>query len=323
MINLSEFELIKRIKEEFPLNDKNVLGIGDDASFINNPSSILITTDAMVDKVHFLSKKKNFFSIGYKSLAVNISDIAAMGGIPEFFLLTLGIPPNLKDNDLEEIISGLKMAASEYKTKLIGGDTVSSGILLISITLIGKPLKTPILRRGAKKGDFIYVTGTIGDSFIGLSLLLGGKRFSVEDENYFINRHLYPTPRVSWMEKILKDYNITSAIDVSDGLIGDLIHIAEESCCGFELHIEEVPISENEIGKSYQKKPLFYLSYLLSGGEDYEIIFTSPDEIDLKKLNKEGIKVSKIGKITERNYKLYFYGKEIELGAIKKSFTHF
>jgi len=323
MITISEFSLIEKIKRHFPINKPETLGIGDDCAIIERKDSLLISTDTMIDGIHFLSKKMSFFAIGYKSLAVNISDIAAMCGKPEYFLLTLGIPDYLCDNDIEEFIKGLKKISEEYNISLIGGDTVFSKKFLISITILGTPFSKPVLRNGAKIGDFIYVTGKIGDSFIGLMLLLGNN-FPVKEKEYFLKRHFYPLPRIEWMRKIDEKYRINSAIDISDGLLGDLIHIAEESRCGFDLYIDNIPFSKEKMDKKFFERELFYIKKFISGGEDYEIIFTSPDEIDTEKLKGEGIFISKIGKITSEEKRIFYRNRKLDFDSFKKkSFTHF
>ncbi|MGC8764855.1 MAG: thiamine-phosphate kinase [Brevinematia bacterium] len=322
----TEFGLINKIRNDFLFDDEGIIGIGDDAaviSFFNK--NLLITTDALVDGKHFLSEKVDFFLLGYKSLAVNISDIAAMGGKPLFFLLTLGLSDYLDDSQIDMFFYGLKSISKEYCIHLIGGDCVGAKDFFVSITLLGEPFSKPILRRGAKAKENIYVTGSIGDSAFGLSLLLGKEELLLEEKDFFIERHLKPVPRVGWMEKIISMYKISSAIDVSDGLLGDLIHIAEESKCGFELYLDRIPLSKEKIGAKFCEMELNYILQAITGGEDYEIIFTSPDEIDVEKLEKEyKIKVTKIGSMVDEGYNLFFKERMIDFAEIKKvSFTHF
>lgn len=318
MKKYSEFSLIQKIKEDFKFEDKNVIGIGDDCAFLEGTNkNLLFTTDALVENKHFIFEKTDFFLLGRKSLAVNISDIAAMGGEPLYFLLTLGLPAYMEDIFIEKFLFGLKEMSDLYKIRLIGGDCVASDNFFVSITLIGKTVKNPILRSGAKFGDYIYVTGRIGDSFFGLSILLDEKELTFKDENYFVKRHLDPEPRVKLMKKLLSKYQINSAIDISDGMLGDLIHIAEESKCGFELFLDKVPLSKERIGDDLKKREIDYILKAISGGEDYEIIFTSPDIIKDKE-------ITMIGRILDRDYKIFYKNKEIDLTSIKhKSFIHF
>ncbi len=318
MKKYSEFSLIHKIKEDFKFEDKNVIGIGDDCAFLAGANkNLLFTTDALVENKHFIFEKTDFFLLGRKSLAVNISDIAAMGGEPLYFLLTLGIPAYMEDVFIEKFLDGLKNVADLYKIRLIGGDCVASDNFFVSITLIGKTMKNPILRSGAKAHDYIYVTGSIGDSFFGLSILLGEKELTFKDENYFVKRHLDPEPKVKLMSKIVDKYVVNSAIDVSDGMLGDLIHIAEESKCGFELFLDKVPLSKDKIGDSLKDREMDYILKAISGGEDYEIIFTSPDIIKDKD-------ITMIGKILDKDYKIFYKDKEFDLTNIKyKSFIHF
>ncbi len=313
MKKYNEFTLIEKIKKDFNFNKENIIGIGDDCAFLKGENKdLLLTTDTLVENKHFIFEKTNFFLLGRKSLAVNISDIAAMGGKPLYFLLTLGIPAYMEDIFLENFLHGLKEISKEYN-----GDCVASDNLFVSITLIGKTIKKPILRSGAKIGDYIYVTGKIGDSFYGLSILLEEKELSLRDESYFVNRHLNPIPRTETMINLINKYIINSAIDISDGMLGDLIHIAEESCCGFELFLDKIPLSKTKIGDSLKNRELDYILKAISGGEDYEIIFTSPNLITDND-------ITMVGKIIDKDYKIYYKEKEIDLTAIKhKSFIHF
>ncbi len=317
MKKYNEFSLIEKIKKDFSFQNKNIIGIGDDCAFLKKEKNLIITTDTLVENKHFIFEKTDFFLLGKKSLSVNLSDIAAMGGIPLYFLLTLGIPPYMEDSFIEKFLDGLKECAIEYKTKLIGGDCVASNNFFVSITLLGKTLKKPILRSNAKINDYIYTTGKIGDSSFGLSILLNEEeKKCFKDENYFVKKHLNPTPRIKLMKKLSGKYKINSAIDISDGLLGDLIHIAEESKCGFEIFIDKIPISKEKIS-NFQEKELEYILKAISGGEDYEIIFTSPDIIKEKE-------ITNIGRITDSGFKLFYKDKELALSNIKnKSFIHF
>ncbi len=323
----SEFELINKIRKDFGFTQKGITGIGDDAAVISRlkKKSLLITTDTLVEGKHFILKELDFYLLGYKSLAVNISDIVAMGGIPLYFLLTLGLPAYLKDYEIDSFLEGLKSISSDYNTHLIGGDCVSSDVFFISITLLGTPVDKPIFRNGAKSKDYIYVTGSIGDSSFGLSILGGKTNLSFENKDFFIERHLKPVPRLNWMKKIILKFHISSAIDVSDGLLGDLIHIAEESHCGFELYLDKIPLSIENIGKSFYRNEMDYILKAVTGGEDYEIVFTSSDDINISEIEKkEKIKLTKIGKILEKGYYIFFNNREIDFESIKcKSFTHF
>ncbi len=328
MIHLSEFELIEKIKTQFPVKLTGTLGIGDDAAVIDcrklKNNKFLVTTDALVDGVHFISDKIDFSDLGYKSMAVNISDIAAMGGRPLYALLTLGISGRINDRQIEEFFNGINRTRKIFPFDLTGGDTVFSGTFFISVTIIGEAFDKPLLRSGAKPGDYIYVTGSVGDSAVGLAEIQNNLKYPVSDHDYFINRHYLPTPRVELIKYLEENYNINSCIDVSDGLLGDLTHIAEMSGMGFELTLEKIPVSREKIGQSFEKDEMYFIELALSGGEDYELIFTSREIIDIRKVFEiTGVAVTSIGKMTEKGYSLTMKGKPVELSNIRKSFSHF
>jgi thiamine-monophosphate kinase len=318
-----EFELIERIKKMFPAR-KGITGIGDDAAVIEN--GFLVTTDALCDGTHFLSKSVRFSDLGYKSMAVNVSDIAAMGGKPLHALLTLGLTKDTSDRRVEELLSGMKKCAGEFDFDLIGGDTVRSENLFLSVTMIGKPFGKPFLRSGAKKGDFIYVTGTLGDSAVGLDLLLKRNKFPVKDRAYFLKRHYIPQPRVDMIETLLKNYDIRSCIDCSDGLLADLGHICEMSRTGFRVELESLPLSTAKIGKGFETGRRYFLGLAAGGGEDYELIFTTPDIIDTSEVSKKtGIRVTRIGLITgdKGRFETTLDGKRLEPGELQSGYRHF
>lgn len=322
MVNIGEFELIKKISRELPDKYKGHIGIGDDAAVIEK--DLMITTDAMVDGVHFLSDQIDFRQLGYKSMAVNISDIAAMGGHPLYALLTIGISDKINDLQINQYIQGIQDIRREFDFDLIGGDTVKSGTFFISITMAGKPFKKPLTRKGARKNDRIYVSGSLGDSAIGLSFILGNSQYKVQDEKYFIERHYLPKARVNLIEFLCKKYRINSCIDISDGFMADLGHIAESSRLGYNINCDLLPVSSAQIGDSYQTVPMVYLNYALSGGEDYELIFSSPDNIDTEMvLKKTGVPVTFVGTMTEGKYTLNYHGRELNTQNMPSGYRHF
>jgi thiamine-monophosphate kinase len=322
VLKAGEFGLIGQIKENFSPLYRKAIGIGDDAAIIEN--NLLVTTDALVDGVHFLSDKINFEDLGYKSFAVNISDIAAMGGYPLYAFLTLGISKAIQDKQIREFLKGAQKIREKFKFDLLGGDTVSSGTFFISITMIGKPFHKPLTRSGAKAGDFIYMSGKSGDSAIGLEMIKRQMKHPVENKAYFLMRHYLPEPRVTLIQYLVKHFRINSCIDVSDGLLGDLSHIAEMSKTGFSLDADKIPISREEIGAFFSKNESYFKKLAFSGGEDYELLFTSPKKIDEKKVLKEtGVFITEIGKITDGNKNIFSQGKKINWKSIKKGFSHF
>jgi thiamine-monophosphate kinase len=321
---LGEFELIQAIREEFqPLpGSQRHIGIGDDAAVIEG--NLLITTDALSDGVHFLSEKIDFIDLGYKAMAVNASDIAAMGGYPTNVLLTLGLNQNITPEKISRLLEGFQQARKAFPFELIGGDTIHCETFFLSITMTGKPFGQPILRNGAKKGDFIYATGAIGDSGIGLNQMLGKMKHPLLDPEYFVQRHYRPVPRIDVIRTIVQNYEVHSCIDISDGLLADLGHIAEESGCGYFIEAGEIPISRKRIGPDFDKDPLYFTEFALGGGEDYELIIVSPETIDCETVRLEtGTPLTPIGRITEDGFQVRFREKDLDLGKIRKGFRHF
>lgn len=322
-MNKGEFELIGRIRKLFPAAG-NVTGIGDDAAVLEN--GWLVTTDALCDGTHFLSGKVRFSDLGYKAMAVNVSDIAAMGGKPLHALLTLGLTKSVSDRQIDELLAGMKKCSKEFGFDLVGGDTVMSGNFFLSITMIGRASGKPVLRSGAKKGDRVYVTGNLGDSAIGLEILLKKNRFPVKDRSYFLKRHHLPGPRTGIMETLARDYRIHSCIDCSDGFLADLGHICEMSGTGYRIDLDRLPVSMDKIGKSFDTGREYFLGLAAGGGEDYELIFTTPDEIDSDGFRrKTGIRLTEVGLITGRKgkYETLLDGRLLGPGEVRTGYRHF
>jgi thiamine-monophosphate kinase len=271
---LGEFGLIERIAARASRNAGVKIGIGDDAAAIEPTAGLvtLITTDMLVEGVHFDLSLIDPLTLGRKSLAVNLSDIAAMGGIPRYFLLSLALPRQISVEFVDRFIGGTLEMAERFGVSLIGGDTSSSqqGVI-ISVTLIGEQSPDLVVsRRGARPGDLICVTGTVGDSALGLSLLQGG--FC---EGFAVSRHLDPTPRVREGILLAEARLPTAMIDVSDGLLADLGHILELSGAGARLCLDKLPLSADYLER-YSATGEDIYSLPLSGGEDYELLFTTP-----------------------------------------------
>jgi thiamine-monophosphate kinase len=261
-------------------------GIGEDAAIIR-PSARrqwLITTDLLAEGVHFLAGEANAVDIGYKAALANLSDIAAMGGIPHYVLVSIAIPASRSTRDIERLYQGLMRACRTHHVELIGGDTSSSRQgLFISITLIGSVTPGRALRRdGARAGDLLYVTGTLGDSLAGLTLLTRASRnlgrsmrgLSLTHQRYLIGRHMRPSPRLRAGQLLSSLRLATSAIDISDGLAGDLSRLCEQSGIGADLETKRIPCSAAL--KAYcrltRRDPT---KLALQGGEDYELLFTA------------------------------------------------
>ena len=313
LADLGEFNLIQDIRKTFGQTGRSVIkGIGDDAALLRpHPGqAFLVTTDLLVEGIHFDLNLESFEDVGYRAAVANLSDIAAMGGIPQYLLVAIAVPGRHTSSELSAFYRGLMAPCQQHGVELVGGDTSSShqGIFL-SITLIGRiDPKLAIGRKRAQVGDLIYVTGTLGDSLSGLKILQatatkrsrrGTKTQRSKMERFLINRHLRPTPRMQ-VGRLLAEHRLaTAAIDISDGLSGDLIHICRESRVGAELEAEALPISESCRVYAMQHGARS-LDLALTGGEDYELLFTvSPrKQRKLERLIRGvGIQVTRIGMI--------------------------
>lgn len=302
---LGEFNLIDRISTAFSSEDKDLLiGIGDDCAVFTkgDKKMSLLTSDMLVEGIHFDLDFTTPFHLGAKSVAVNISDVAAMGGKPRWFLLSLALPGHMDVSFIDDFCAGAAQLANKFGVKLIGGDTVASpDKIIISITLVGEEDGTdPIRRDGASEGDQIFLTGTVGDSGAGLSLLRGGTSRDSNNKSHveLIMRHISPTPRIKESEFIASRKIATSMIDVSDGLLQDLTHICRGSGVKGKIWLDRVPLS-GSFRVAAEELDLED-DFPLSCGEDYELLFTVPlervESLDL--LEKEfSCKVTHIGEI--------------------------
>jgi thiamine-monophosphate kinase len=309
--DLGEFGLIGRIQKLAPRKSSSTLiGIGDDAAVLklSASSTLLATTDLLLEGVHFDLSYTDFFSLGWKAAAVNLSDIAAMGGIPHFCLTALGIPTGVSVEQITEFYRGFNALLKSYRTTLVGGDTCSSrGGLFVGVTALGEvEPKRIITRAGARPGDRIFVAGTLGDSAAGLELLrkaefgIRNKKSAIRNPKSeiqkLIARHLRPVPRVEWGRKLSLSGCASAMIDLSDGLSSDLFHICEQSGVGAEISADRIPLSD-ALHKLTGKLAKPAVHYALSGGEDYELLFTAPPG-KVKKLRSLKLPLTEIGLIT-------------------------
>jgi thiamine-monophosphate kinase len=306
--NIGEFGLIHAIQKlSVRRSPDTMIGIGDDAAVLKLSPSVLLlaSTDMLIEGVHFDLSFTDYYSLGWKSAAVNLSDIAAMGGTPRFCLTSLALPAHIAVEAVKEYYRGFNGLIRKHKTALVGGDTCSSkDRLVISVTVLGEA-KQPVTRTGAKQGDRIFVTGTLGDSGAGLELLKSGaagkdpkakNNTPRSDIEKLVGKHLRPSPRVEWGSQIARSGCASSMIDVSDGLSSDLFHLCEESRVGAVLRSDALPISGSFLKSAYrlQRSPLHYV---LSGGEDYELLFTVP-LARMKRVEAFTFPVTEIGMIT-------------------------
>ncbi len=267
----NEFDLINRYFKSQPVNRKDVvLGIGDDASVISVPenSQLVVTTDTLVAGTHFL-KNTDPVKVAYKALASNLSDLAAMGAVPSWCSLALTMP-KLDEVWLKGFCEGFYKLAEYYHVQLIGGDT-TRGPLSLTITLQGiVPADTAIRRDGAKAGDWLYVTGNLGDSAAGLDVILSGLAPKNSTEEILVERHYYSQPRVLAGQALRSV--ASSSIDISDGLITDLVHILKASNVSAIVNADQLPVSEELL--QFVDNPKDAAKIALCSGEEYELCFT-------------------------------------------------
>ena len=305
-----EFGLIDHLTKNIEIqNASTVLGVGDDAAVIDHfGKQTVITTDMLIEGVHFDLAYTPLKHLGYKSVVVNLSDIYAMNAMPTQITLSVGISSRFSVEALEEFYDGVYAACEEYGVDLIGGDTCSSQKgFIISVTAIGELTNDKIVQRStAQKGDLICVSGDLGGAYIGLLFLEREKKIylespqiqpDLENEQYVIGRLLKPKARKDIFE-FFETQNIlpTSMLDISDGLSSELLHICQKSGVGCMIYEDKIPIAEDSKQAAY-KFEIDPTACALSGGEDYELLFTIKQE-DYEKitLNEQ---ISVVGYVTE------------------------
>jgi thiamine-monophosphate kinase len=302
--DLGEFGFIDRIKIDALIRKyPGLMGIGDDCALfkVSSGMSILLTTDMLVERVHFLRNVMSPYQIGYKSLAVNLSDIAASGGIPKEAFVSIAVPEDVSVEDLMEIYRGMKELASGFDVNITGGDTTGSlKDLIINIAITGEVEDALVLfRSGAKENDLICVTGYLGDSGAGLDIILHRIQ---ERDNYpeLVNQHFMPMPHVEQGRIIAQSRLASAMMDISDGLASDIRHICNASGLGAVIYENQLPVSDS-FKKYVSKFKKDYLKTAIGIGEDYDLLLTvPPDNLDLlkKALNDQGHKLYSVGEMT-------------------------
>lgn len=352
-----ELQLLKEIKERFnpSLEQKDsgiIVGIGDDAAVFKCPNEkILVTTDLMTEGIHFDLSYTSSFQLGFKLVSVNVSDIYAMGGMPRYIFLNIAMKKDVSEQFFWDFFNGISTANSIYGTKLLGGDISStSNDMMVSATVIGIAERI-IKRSGAKVGDKIYLTNTTGDSACGLEILkrlTPQNRDIIKDYDFgllektetlkepllldvnskilsldfyisepLIKRHLMPIAR--YPKKFIN--NATAMIDVSDGLFIDLNRLCDESNTGAQIYLDKIPISKN-LKSACELLELNPYNLALSGGEDYELLFTSSVNYENIISSNDNIGLSCIGEITtEKRVLIMPDGKETEIKS--EGYQHF
>ncbi len=326
-----EFKFIERIRSAMKAkNPSVVLGIGDDAAIFKPTKGheMVFTTDMLVEGRHFDFKWISPWELGAKTIAVNISDCAAMGAKPTVALVSLGVPPKYPIKDLEAFYDGMRGWGESYGAQIVGGDTVGSDKFVVNVALVGEVEAGKALKRsGAKAGDALLVTGKLGDSAAGLYSLQHPSEKGKEVVSLLVKRHLTPTPRFSVGRALSLKRLATAAIDISDGLSSEVHHLCEESGLGAEIHEEALPISD-ALAHYCQENGLNPLDFVLNGGEDYELLFTVPlskiSEVVQGIPGETGVAVKSIGRMVPFSKGITFITKKAGRIALKaKGFDHF
>ena len=292
-----------------------------------NKKQIVVATDSIVEGDHFQKNEKNPLLIAKKLLRANLSDLASMGADPFGYTLNLSLSRKLKKKNLVTWIKlfakGLKEDQSKYQIKLLGGDTViTNGPLILSITLFGYKNKKIIKRSDAKLYDDIYVTGNIGDSGVGYKILLKKLNLNKNLNNFYINQYKLPNPPIEFGKKLIAFAN--SATDISDGLLADLNNIILSSKCGAKIYTENIPFTNKT--KKLLSLNKIDINYLLTCGEDYQLIFTAKisDSKKIISMAKENfVKITKIGNITKKKKLVVINKNNDELSFKHLGFKHF
>jgi len=320
-----EFGLIKHLTENFKLQNRSSLkGIGDDAAVLDYPDKqVLITTDLLLEGVHFDLIYVPLKHLGYKSAVVNFSDIYAMNGQPKQIIVSLGVSKRFSVENLEELYAGIKLACENYGVDLVGGDTSASLTgLTISITCIGEGEKDKIVyRNGAKENDLVCVSGDLGSAYMGLQLLEREKLVfqgqqtdevqpDFEGKEYILQRQLKPEARKDIIADLRKKGIVpTAMMDISDGLSSELIHICTQSGVGCRIYEDKIPINY-QAAVMAEELNFNIVTAALNGGEDYELLFTASLNDYEKIVSMENVGI--IGHITKKELGLNLVGREGE-----------
>ncbi|MFW5973084.1 MAG: thiamine-phosphate kinase [Bacteroidota bacterium] len=311
---LGEFGLIDRMTAilETPTDEDVIVGISDDAAVyrIDEDRAHVVTTDALIEGVHFDRLFMPMEHLGWKSMAVNISDIIAMNAAPRFATIAVGLPNNFSVEMVEAFYRGVKRACSAYDVTVLGGDTVAARHLTISVTVIGESLvKDIVFRRGAQPGDLLCVTGDLGGAYAGLKVLLQQRQKMKEEGveyvpdlasyEYVIQRQLQPRPRFDVINDwTIRGFRPNALIDISDGLASEMHHLCSQSQSGALLHAAAIPISfeTRDAADDFEED---VDAWALFGGEDYELLFAASRE-ELSRLDETTFNV--VGEFTEASF---------------------
>jgi thiamine-monophosphate kinase len=329
LAELGEFGLIERIRRKVQVGQRSVvLGIGDDcAAFRLPPGKLcLLTTDALVQGVHFDLSYLSYRDLGWRALAVNLSDIAAMAGRAVGALVTLALPQGMKVRETDELYAGMFELARTFRVDLVGGDTVRSPVLVLNLTVWGEVEKAKMATRsGAKPGDLLLVTGELGGAQAGLEVLSGAVP-GITEPGPILERHRRPMPRLREAQALNRAGGVRAMIDISDGLASECQHLAKESRVGIELWEEKIPMLP-VTRRVARAKDLSDIDLALFGGDDYELLFTAPERRAGKlqdALTKLGTRATVIGRIAPGRPGVMMVTKSGERKKITRAgFDHF
>jgi len=294
--DLGEFGLINLLAKMAGGRDERlIIGIGDDAAAWQGDTSIqLATVDSLIQGVHFPTETAPWQEIGWKALAVNLSDIAAMGGLPRYGLVSLALPPETELDDVTALYTGMLELAKQYGVTIVGGDTSNAPMVIINVTVLGaSPKKRILTRSSAEPGELIAVTGSLGAAAAGLAMLTKKLEFAPDTAARFRQAFFKPTPRIT-EGQLLLEQGVKTAIDISDGLLADLNQICKASKAGARIDADRVPV-EPAVKTSFGDKAL---ELALTGGEDYELLFTAKAEVIDGIKKAAACPVTAIGEIT-------------------------
>ncbi|MGE6631553.1 thiamine-phosphate kinase [Bacillus sp. NPDC077027] len=323
---MDEFDLIRRISPTTSHHRSLTMGIGDDASVYQThlDKEEIVCVDTMVEHIHFRFDYSTAYEIGYKALAVNISDIAAMGGKPKYYLVSIAVPPHCDEDIITSLYKGMRSLAGAYQMDLIGGDTVSTrSDLVITVTVIGDiPKGTACYRHTARPGDIVFVTGELGSSAAGLALLSGEvQSMNGIDDSFFLKRHKLPEPHLI-AGQICSSFQRVALNDVSDGLASELNEIAESSNVSIEIDRFLLPVHPDlpRLSENWQHWTLF-------GGEDFVLTGTIAEQ-DWKAFKQEcqmnQIELTQIGIVQHGDCaEVILLEGEQRSKLLKKGYNHF
>jgi thiamine-monophosphate kinase len=327
--DIGEFGLIERIRARKTIQDEDlVVGIGDDCAVLRRgPVLEVLTTDCLVEGTHFESGWLSMKDVGWKVMAVNVSDVAAIGGIPRHALVTLFLPDAFEIKQVDDIYEGMEECGEVTGVNIVGGDIVRTrGPFAISVTLsVVCERDQLVLRSGARQGDLVVVTGTLGDASVGMRLMHEGWGSEYTTAAECVSRYQHPAPRLTEARTIIQNLQPSAMIDISDGLLSDLWHIMDASGVGAVLDAESIPIGRCVLDY-FQGDREEALSEAMGGGEDYELLFTISNRYEDQLADVArglGIGLTPIGRITAKGtgVRLAGDGAERELG--RSGFDHF